>query len=140
MRRHLIKQQIWIRPASFFSVLSGHGDAEQRSAYLAGPRRCHHCLICLCGGNFRVKMRFFFFFFVLLEEKEKVNHSELVKMPEVIPRLQGKREFNEIKGHIFRLLLFIRDSSEAPSVGSVIRKLCRVPECSIFSHVFAPFS
>lgn len=39
-------------------------------------------------------------------------------MPEVIPRLQGKREFNEIKGHIFRLL-FIPDSCEVPMYGQL---------------------
>lgn len=39
-------------------------------------------------------------------------------MPEVIPRLQGKKEFNEIKGHIFRLL-FIPDSCEVPVYGQL---------------------
>lgn len=76
MRRHLIKQQIWIRPASFFCVLSGHSEAEQRSAYLAGPWRCHHCLICLCGGNFRVKMRFFFSIIIREREREPLQVSQ----------------------------------------------------------------
>lgn len=39
-------------------------------------------------------------------------------MLEVILELQGKREFNEIKDHIFRLL-FILDSSEVPSYGQL---------------------
>lgn len=43
-------------------------------------------------------------------------------MPEVIPRLQGKREFDEIKGHIFRLL-FIPDSCEVPLYGQLSKNL-----------------
>lgn len=82
--RYLNKQQNWMWPTPLFCVLSGHSDGQQRSAHLAGPWRCHHCLICLCGGNFRVKMTFFLV--IITERIEK--HSKLVKMLEVITRLQ----------------------------------------------------
>lgn len=57
-------------------------------------------------------------------------------MLEVIARLQGKREFNEMKGHIFRLL-FIPDSSEVPLYGELAKKLSRSLEYSIFNPVFS---
>lgn len=65
---HLIKHQIWTWPFVWlrFYVLSGHTDAEQRPAHFASRLQSHHRPICLCGGNFRVKVRtrssFFFFF------------------------------------------------------------------------------
>lgn len=66
---HLIKRQIWTWPFVWlrFYVLSGHTDAEQRPAHFASRLQSHHRPVCLCGGNFRVKVRtrssFLFFFF-----------------------------------------------------------------------------
>lgn len=59
-----------------------------------------------------------FFFVIITERKEK--HSKLVKMVEVIARIQGKRDFNEIKGHIWELL-FIQDSCKVPYYGQLAK-------------------
>lgn len=64
---HLIKHQIWTWLFVWlrFCVLSGHTDAGQRPAHFASRLRSHRRPICLCGGNFMVKVRtrsFFFFF------------------------------------------------------------------------------
>lgn len=63
-----------------------------------------------------------FFFVIITERKEK-----LVRMLEVVARLQGKRDFNEMKGHILGLL-FIPGSGEVPSYGQLVKKLSRSPQ------------
>lgn len=70
---HLIKHQIWTWLFVWlrFCVLSGHTDAGQRPAHFASRLQSHRRPICLCGGNFMVKVRtrsfFFFFAFEKLE-------------------------------------------------------------------------